>query len=149
MDDLNSIRVGIAENLEQSSHSSALLRIKRGSANTRAAKEQSRWRRQMRGTQTRYRRAIDSAQSLIEQRAAIGQQWLKGIGNAESLMRPRLTCSLNSNLRFDRIGRSPMSLLLPSGFACPQRAIFTDADADSSTYSAPFCSPVFLATNNQ
>ncbi|MEP6881293.1 MAG: hypothetical protein ABI866_04830 [Dokdonella sp.] len=33
----------------------------------------------------------DSAQSLIEKSAAIGQRWLKGIGSSETLMRPRLT----------------------------------------------------------
>ncbi len=51
----------------------------------------SQWHQQMLGTETRYWRAIGSAQSLIEKTAAIGQRWLKGIGSAELLMRPRPT----------------------------------------------------------
>ncbi len=49
------------------------------------------WNTQVLGTETRYWRAIGSAQSLIAKAAAIGQSWLKGIGSAESLMRLRLT----------------------------------------------------------
>ncbi len=48
------------------------------------------WHQQMLGTEIRYWRAIGSAQSLIEKATAIGQRWLKGIGSAETLMRPRL-----------------------------------------------------------
>ena len=51
----------------------------------------SQWHQQMLGTETRYWRAIGSAQFLIEKAAAIGQQWLKGIGSAEMLMRPQPT----------------------------------------------------------
>ena len=46
---------------------------------------------QMLGTETRYWRAIGSAQSLIEKAAVIGQRWLKGIGSAETLTRPQPT----------------------------------------------------------
>ncbi len=49
------------------------------------------WSTQVLGTETRYWRAIGSAQSLIAKAAAIGQSWLKGIGSAESLMRLRPT----------------------------------------------------------
>ena len=141
--DLNPIRAGIADNLESSSHTSALHRINRVKANTRAAKEglspvnssepvaflpintedyidlidwtarltrpdkhgkvaateppilrklglsHSQWHQQMLGTETLYWRAIGSAQSLIEKAAAMGQQWLKGIGRVQTLMRPR------------------------------------------------------------
>jgi REP element-mobilizing transposase RayT len=45
------------------------------------------WHHQMLGTETRYWRAIGTAQSLIEKAAAIGQSWLKGIGSAQLLMR--------------------------------------------------------------
>ena len=143
--DLNPIRAGIADNLESSSHTSALLRINRIKASTHAAKDRlspvnssellaflpistedyldlidwtarltrpdkqgkidaieppilrklglshSQWHQQMLGTETRYWRAIGSAQSLIEKAAAIGQRWLKGIGSAETLMRPQPT----------------------------------------------------------
>ena len=143
--DLNPIRAGIADTLESSSHTSALLRIKRIKASTDAAKDRltpvnssemlaflpintedyldlidwtarltrpdkqgkvaateptilsklgfthSQWHQQMRGTETRYRRAIGSAQSLIEKAAAMGQHWLKGIGRAETLMRSQPT----------------------------------------------------------
>jgi REP element-mobilizing transposase RayT len=47
------------------------------------------WHQQMLGTETNYWRAIGSAQALIEKAAAIGQGWLKGIGNAQRLMRPQ------------------------------------------------------------
>lgn len=49
------------------------------------------WSTQVLGTETRYWRAIGSAQSLIAKAAAIGQSWLKGIGSAETLMRLRPT----------------------------------------------------------
>ncbi len=141
--DLNPIRAGIADNLEASSHTSALLRINRIKANTGAAKERlrsvnsservaflpistgdtldlidwtarltrpdkhgevvaleppilrklklshSQWHQQMLGTETRCWRAVGSSQSLIEEAAAIGHCWLKGIGSAETLMRPQ------------------------------------------------------------
>jgi len=45
------------------------------------------WQQQMLGTETRYWRAIRSAQTLIEKAAAIGQSWLKGIGSAQQLRR--------------------------------------------------------------
>jgi hypothetical protein len=45
------------------------------------------WHHQMLGTETRYWRAIGTAQSLIEKAAAIGQLWLKGLGSAQLLMR--------------------------------------------------------------
>ncbi len=139
--DLNPIRAGIADNLESSSHTSALHRIARIKANTAAAKEpldaihantpvaflpittedyldlidwtarltrpdkhgkvaateppilrklglsNSQWHQQMLGTETRYWRAIGSAQALIEKAAAIGQSWLKGLGEAQRMMR--------------------------------------------------------------
>ena len=47
------------------------------------------WSTQFLGTESRYWRAIGSAQSLIAKAAAIGQSLLKGIGSAESLMRLR------------------------------------------------------------
>ena len=47
------------------------------------------WSTQLLGTESRYWRAIGSAQSLIAKAAAIGQSLLKGIGSAESLMRLR------------------------------------------------------------
>ena len=138
--DLNPIRAGIAEDLESSFHTSAVHRIAKIKANTRAAKEplaainsntpitflsittedyldlidwtarqtspdkhgkvaaseppilqklglaESQWTQQMLGTETRYWRAIGSAQALIEKAAAIGQSWLKGIGEAQRLM---------------------------------------------------------------
>ena len=49
------------------------------------------WNTQVLGTETRYWRAIGTAQSLIAKAAAIGQSWLKGIGTAETLMRLRPT----------------------------------------------------------
>ena len=49
------------------------------------------WSAQVLGTETRYWRAIGSAQSLIAKAAAIGQRWLKGIGTAESLIRLKPT----------------------------------------------------------
>jgi len=45
------------------------------------------WHQQMLGTETKYWRAIGSAQALIEKAAAMGQGWLKGIGNAQRLIR--------------------------------------------------------------
>ena len=143
--DLNPIRAGMAENLEASSHTSALRRIgqikfdakdaakllscirstlsspslpltvadylqvidwtarltradKRGvidAAEPTILRElgltERQWSTQVLGTETRYWRAIGSAQSLIAKAAAIGQSWLKGIGSAESLMRLRPT----------------------------------------------------------
>ena len=47
------------------------------------------WLQQTIGTETRYWRAIGSAQALIEKAAAIGQSWLKGIGNAQSFLRQK------------------------------------------------------------
>ena len=47
------------------------------------------WLQQTVGTETRYWRAIGSAQALIEKAAAIGQSWLKGIGNAQSFLRQK------------------------------------------------------------
>ena len=47
------------------------------------------WHQQMLGTETNYWRAIGSAQALIEKAAAMGQGWLKGIGNAQRLLRPQ------------------------------------------------------------
>ena len=47
------------------------------------------WHQQMLGTETNYWRAIGSAQSLIEKATAMGQGWLKGIGNAQRLLRPQ------------------------------------------------------------
>lgn len=49
------------------------------------------WSAQLLGNETRYWRAIGSAQSLIAKAAAIGQSWLKGIGTAESLIRLKPT----------------------------------------------------------
>lgn len=49
------------------------------------------WNQQMLGTETRFCRAIGSAQALIEKAAAIGQSWLKGIGEAQRLMRWQVT----------------------------------------------------------
>ena len=49
----------------------------------------SQWHQQMLGTENRYWRAIGSAQCLIEKAAAMGQQWLKGIGRVQTLMRPQ------------------------------------------------------------
>ncbi len=143
--DLNPIRAGMAENLETSSHTSALRRIaqvttdtqdatqllscihsslssptlpltvadylevidwtarltradKRGAINAaeptvlrKLGLTERQWSTQVLGTETRYWRAIGSAQSLIAKAAAIGQSWLKGIGAAESLMRLRPT----------------------------------------------------------
>lgn len=48
---------------------------------------ENQWSMQMLGTETRYFRAIGSAQSLIEKARAIGQGWMKGIGGARSLMK--------------------------------------------------------------
>ena len=143
--DLNPIRAGIAENLESSSHTSALRRVSQVTSDTRHAGQllccirsslssptlpltvadylevidwtarltradkrgvidateptilrklgltERQWSTQVLGTETRYWRAIGSAQSLIAKAAAIGQSWLKGIGSAESLMRLRST----------------------------------------------------------
>lgn len=143
--DLNPIRAGIAENLETSSHTSALRRIAKVTTDTQDATQllscirsslssptlpltvadylevidwtarltradkrgaidateppilhklglsEHQWNTQVLGTETRYWRAIGSAQSLIAKAAAIGQSWLKGIGSAESLMRLRPT----------------------------------------------------------
>ncbi len=143
--DLNPIRAGIADNLESSSHTSAVHRIARIKANTRAAKEpleainastpiaflpitsedyldlidwtarltrpdkhgkvsateppilrklglsHSQWHQQMLGTETRFCRAIGSAQALIDKAAAIGQSWLKDIGEAQRLIRRQVT----------------------------------------------------------
>ena len=50
---------------------------------------EQRWCIPVLGTETRYWRAIGSAQSLIAKAAAIGQSWLKGIGSAKLLMRLR------------------------------------------------------------
>ena len=47
------------------------------------------WHQQMLGIKTNYWRAIGSAQALIEKAAAMGQGWLKGIGNAQRLLRPQ------------------------------------------------------------
>jgi hypothetical protein len=49
------------------------------------------WSAQMLGTETRYWRAIGSAQSLIEKAVAMGQSWMKGISVARSLMRSQPT----------------------------------------------------------
>ncbi|TAH43627.1 MAG: transposase [Gammaproteobacteria bacterium] len=50
------------------------------------------WHEQMLGTEKRYWRAIGSAQALIEKAAAIGQTWLKGIGNAQRFPGARIKC---------------------------------------------------------
>ena len=143
--DLNPIRAGIADNLESSSHTSAVRRIARIKASTQTAKEpldainastpvaflpittedyldlidwtarltrpakhgrvsateppilrklvlsHTQWSQQMLGTETRYSRAIGSAQALIDKAAAVGQSWLKGIGEAQSLIRRQVT----------------------------------------------------------
>lgn len=49
------------------------------------------WHAQMLGTEQRYWRAFGTARSLIEKAAAIGQNWLKGIGSAQRLMRTPIT----------------------------------------------------------
>ena len=49
------------------------------------------WSQQMLGTETRFCRAIGSAQALIDKAAAIGQSWLKGIGEAQRLMGRQVT----------------------------------------------------------
>lgn len=143
--DLNPIRAGIAENLEDSSHTSALRRIAQLRADAQDAAQlltcirssvaspkmpltvadylevidwtarlsradkrgaidaaeppilhklgltERQWSTQVLGIETRYWRAIGSAQTLIAKAAAIGQSWLKGIGTAESLMRLKPT----------------------------------------------------------
>ncbi len=50
---------------------------------------QRQWHQQMLGTETKYWRAIGSAQALIEKATALGQGWLKGVGSAQRLLRPR------------------------------------------------------------
>ncbi len=47
------------------------------------------WHQQMIGTETKYWRAIGTAQALIEKAAAMGQGWLKGIGSAQRFLRPQ------------------------------------------------------------
>ena len=143
--DLNPIRAGMSENLEASSHTSALRLIAQVTTDTQAATQllscirsnlsspklpltvadylgvidltarltradkrgvigaaeppilrklglsERQWSTQVLGTETRYWRAVGSAQSLIAKAAAIGQSWLKGIGSAESMMRLRQT----------------------------------------------------------
>ena len=45
------------------------------------------WKSDVLGIESRYWRAIGSAQALIDNAAAIGQCWLKGIGSARDVLR--------------------------------------------------------------
>jgi hypothetical protein len=52
----------------------------------RLSKHSDRWLRQVRGTESRYYRAIGSAEALMAKAAELGQRWMQGVSGERAWM---------------------------------------------------------------